>query len=117
MFPDTETEYASAAIAHPMTAAVEHQDQVASVVEHFRLVQKLEAIRAQAMHRNHGHIRGCCRQEPAPQGLSVFGFEAHVFVREAERSFGITVDRAVLVARCSGDDLAGAVVSCAQEKH
>jgi len=35
-----------------MTAAVEHQDRVASVVEHFRLVQKLEAIRAQAMHRS-----------------------------------------------------------------
>jgi len=52
MFSDTETEYASAAIAHPMTAAVEHQDRVASVVEHFRLVQKLEAIRAQAMHRS-----------------------------------------------------------------
>jgi len=34
-------------------------------VENFRLVQKLEAIRAQAMHRNHGHIRGCCgRNQP-----------------------------------------------------
>jgi hypothetical protein len=45
-----------------------------------------------------------------------FGFETNILAREAERSFGITVDNAVLVARCSGDDLSGAVVSRAHDK-
>src|SRR5215469_3775855 len=100
-----------------MASAVEHQDCVATIVEHSRLSQKLEAICAQAMHRNHSDIGGCGRHKPAPQRLSVLGSKADVLIRETESSLGVDVDDAVLVARSSRDDLTGAIVSRAHDEH
>src|SRR5215469_6535899 len=100
-----------------MASAVEHQDCVATIVEHFRLSQKLEAICAQAMHRNHSDIGGRGRHKPASQRLSVLGFKADVLIRETESSSGVDVDYAVLIARSSCDDLTGAIVSRAHDEH